>query len=253
MTSCNLDRDARTPNPGMAPAQTETGGGERNPVTPYYCCYSPRGTNRPCRYDCSYFLKRLAVWQRTGALFLCLLACSLAGCALHHSGQLRAPRVGAVPPIAAGAVTPGQLVFAPQLVSKQLEIWSVRGCPGTAVSAPEIYGLAAAHGISYLEPATAATILATRTISGVIVQWGGYAAGAAALAMNVDWIKANVAWQRALSAAGAVLGWLVPALEKNTAPLPCTGADLMVDSRGCGGVMFCAQPSAVGAFTEVVK
>ena len=182
-----------------------------------------------------------------------LLAISLTGCALHHSGQLRAPRVGAVPPIAAAQYAPGQLVFAPQLTSKQMEVWSVRGCPGTALPAAEIYSVAAAHGISYLEPSAAATILATRTVTGVIIRWGGYAAGAAALAMNVDWIKANVAWQRALSATGAVLGWLVPALEKNASPLPCTGQDLMADSRGCGGVIFCSQPSAVGAFSEVSK
>ena len=180
-----------------------------------------------------------------------LLTLSLSGCALHHSGQLRAPRLGAVPSIAAASYATGQLVFSPQLVSKQMEVWSVRGCPGAALPAAEIYGVAAAHGISYLEPSTAATILATRTITGLIIQWGGYAAGAAALAMNVDWIKANVAWQRALSATGAVLGWLVPALEKNVSPLPCTGQDLMVDSRGCGAVLFCAQPSAVGAFVEV--
>ena len=181
-----------------------------------------------------------------------LLTLSLSGCALHHSGQLRAPRVGAVPPIDSAQFAPGQLVFAPQLTSKQMEVWSVRGCPGTALPAAEIYSVAAAHGISYLEPGTAATILATRTVTGVIIQWGGYAASATALAMNVDWIKANVAWERALSALGAVLGWLVPALQKSAPTAICTGQDLLVDSRGCGGVLLCSQPSAVGAFVEVV-
>ena len=181
-------------------------------------------------------------------LILSLLACSLAGCALHHSGQLRAPRIGAVPPISAGAATPGQLVFAPQLVSKQLEIWAVRGCPGTAVASAEIYSLAAAHGISYLEPATAATILATRTVTGMVIEWGGYASGGAAV--GVQLAKGSTPWVTGLSFASAILGWLVPTLERTAAPLPCTGADLLVDSRGCGGVMFCSQPSAVGAFTN---
>ena len=191
--------------------------------------------------------------QRWAERLVCIIAVSLlSGCALHHSGQLKAPALGAVPPIRSAGIDPGQGVFAPQLVSKALEVWGVRGCPGTAVPIADIYAIAASHGISYLEPDTAKTILATRTVTGVIVQWGGYAAGATALAMNVDWIKASIAWQRSLSAASAVLGWLIPALEKNTPPLLCTGQDLLVDSRGCGAVLFCAQPSAVGAFVETM-
>ena len=180
-----------------------------------------------------------------------LLVLSLTGCALHHSGQLRAPRVGAVPPIASAQFVAGQIVFAPQFVSKQLEVWSVRGCPGSAVPIETIYGIAAAHGISYLEPATAATILATRTALGIAIQIGGYATGGAAV--GVELAKSSTPWVTGLSFASAILGWLVPTLERAAPAVQCNGQDLMVDSRGCGGVLICSQPSAVGAFSEVSK
>jgi hypothetical protein len=186
-------------------------------------------------------------------LAVCVLSCSLAGCALHHSGQLKAPALGAVPPLRVAEIESGQGVFAPQLVSKVLEVWGVRGCPGAAVPIANIYEIAAAHGISYVEPDTAKTILATRTPLGIAIQFVGYAAGATALAMGVDWLKASIAWQRGLSVGSAVANWLLPALEKTAPPLLCTGQDLLVDSRGCGAVLFCSQPSAVGAFVEVLK
>ena len=179
-----------------------------------------------------------------------LLALSLTGCALHHAGQLRAPRVGAVPPIAAAQFVSGQIACAPQAVSKVLEEWECGGCPGKAVSIWDIYNIAAAHGISYFEPAPAATIMATRTPLGIAIQIGGYATGGAAV--GVELAKSSTPWVTGLSFASAILGWLVPTLERAAPVVQCNGQDLLVDSRGCGGVVFCSQPSAVGAFVEVL-
>ena len=180
------------------------------------------------------------------------LALSLTGCALRHSGQLRAPRVGAVPPIAATAPSaPGRITFVRQLQSKWLDVWAGGGCPGTAVSIREIYNMAAENGVFYLEPDTAKIILATRTPFGIAIQIGGYATGGAAVGTQLA--KAGSPLVAGFSIASAILGWLLPAMEHNAPTLQCAGQDLLVNSLGCGGVIFCAQPSAVGAFSEISK
>ena len=184
-------------------------------------------------------------------LILSLLAGSLAGCALHHSGQLRAPRIGAVPPIAAAAMVSGQIVCAPQAVSKVLEEWECGGCPGKAVSIWDIYNIAAAHGVSYIDPITAATILATKTTLGWIIEGASYAALGVSIASSWNLFHLNSTWQKIGSGSGG-LGLLIPALQRNIPTALCNGQDLLVNSLGCGGVMFCSQPSAVGAFTEVI-
>ena len=185
-------------------------------------------------------------------LLILLLACSLTGCALHHSGQLRAPRVGAVPPIAVAAMVSGQIVCAPQAVSKVLEEWECGGCPGKAVSIWDIYNIAAAHGVSYIDPITAATILATKTTLGWIIEGASYAALGVSIASSWNLFHLNSTWQKIGSGSGG-LGLLIPALQRNIPTALCNDQDLLVNSLGCGGVMFCSQPSAVGAFTEVVK
>jgi hypothetical protein len=187
-------------------------------------------------------------------ILIFLLACSLAGCALHHSGQLRAPARGAISSIPSTQAEPGQGVFSPQLTGKVIELWGVAGCPGTAVPIANIYEIAVAHGISYIDPAHAATILATKTVMGRVIEYAGYAALAVGIAQNWNLFKMNSTWQKVISGGGGVFGLLIPSLEKNAPTVyPAAGADLTVGPSGCGSTAFYSQPTTVAAFVETLK
>lgn len=150
----------------------------------------------------------------------------------------------------AGLACGQDLTFSPQ-GGKKVATWAVTGCAAKAVPIATIYHIATEHHINWLVPAKAADMITKHSTWGRVVRIGTFAAAGATGLLSLNVVAASVAIKAAVTSGSGFLGSLLPlASQQIPQPDSAAGADLAINSSGCGAMTFYALPSAISGFTE---
>ena len=147
------------------------------------------------------------------------------------------------------------LSYSPQQkITKKVQVWAVTGCTPKPIPAAQIQSLAGQHGLTWLTPSSASTLLAQRSIWAQISRYAGFAVAGASALTSWKVVQASSAWTEGLTGGAGFLNVLLPLAQKQVPVIdPSIGGNLLPDIGGCGTAMFYAVPSTSGPFSAEVK